>query len=414
MRNPRCHLLLAFALLTASTSTYAADWSQWRGPRRDGHVPGFVALKIWPKTLTRKWELTVGEGHSSPIIAGNRAYVFVRESDHEKTLCLNLTDGRVLWTDRVYAPFDSVIYPARALGKAPRSTPLYHEGKLYTIGVNGLMTCFNASNGKILWRKDFSKLHPIPMPICGASLSPLIDGKKIYVHAGHDNEGTFYALDKDTGKEIWTWKGEGPGYTSPVLVTIAGTRQLITAAHNRWIGLDPTDGKLLWSLPVRQNMFNHNSITPVIAGDMIICGGNQRPTFALRLRRNGNQWVPEKVWETRDVTLSTSSPVLSGQILYAVNEKRRGQLVCMELQDGRVLWTCPGNKGEHVSLYDTGTHLLAFTIGGDLFVYARSGKELAEVARYEVADGAMWSSPAIVSNRILVKGAEKLILWEVP
>ncbi|GAB4452867.1 MAG: PQQ-like beta-propeller repeat protein [Armatimonadaceae bacterium] len=392
----------------------AQDWAQWRGPRRDGHVTGFRVPEKWPPQLRRRWQITVGEGHSSPIIVGKRAYVLVRRGENEHTLCLNLEDGKVLWEEVTAAPFDSVIFPARRLGKSPRSTPLFHAGKLYTIGVNGAMTCFAADSGKVLWRKDFARQFKIPMPVCGASLSPLVDGKKIYVHVGHDDDGMFLALDKDTGAQLWAWKGEGPAYTSPQMATIGGVRQIVTASHNMWIALNPQNGQLLWSLPVRQNPFNHNSITPVIVGDTIVCGQNQRPTFALKIRKVGDKWQPEKVWETRDITMSTSSPVRDGARVYAVNEKRRGQIAALALDTGKVLWECPGNKGENVSLYDIGSHLLAFTVGGDLFVYRKQAAGLSEVAKYTVADSAMWASPAISGNRLLVKGAETLSLWEVP
>jgi len=322
------------------------DWAQWRGPKRDGHLTGFTAPSVWPKELVKEWSIDIGKGHSSPLIVGNVAYVFVRRDEKEWTYCLDMANGKEVWHDVVAAPFDSVIFPAQRLGKAPRSTPLYHEGKLYTIGVNGLMTCFQAKTGKIVWRKDFTKAFTTPMPICGAALSPLIDGKRLYVHIGHDDRGAFLALDKDSGDEIWRWQGEGPGYTSPILATIGGTRQLITASHNMWISLYPENGQLLWSMKVRQNYFNHNSITPVIKGDVVYCGANQRPTMALRITKKGETWTPETLWETRDVTMSTSSPVLSGSTLYAVNEKRRGQVVCMAVDSGKVLWECPGNKGE--------------------------------------------------------------------
>ncbi len=402
------------ALLLAAGAASAQDWSQWRGPSRDGRLVGFKAPAAWPKALVKRWSVNVGEGHSSPVIAGKRAFVLVRQGEQEVTLCLDLATGKTLWQDRVDAPFDSVIFPARRLGKAPRSTPLVHGGKLYTLGVNGTMTCFAAETGKVLWRRDFSGAFKTPMPICGASLSPLVDGKRIYVHAGHDSQGAFFALDKDTGQELWSWKGEGPGYTSPILATLGGARQLVTASHNMWIGLDPEKGTLLWSLPVRQNFFNHNSITPVVAGDLLICGANQRPTLALRVKRAGDRWVAEKAWETRDVTMSTSSPLFSGGRLYGVNEKRRGQLVMMEPETGRVLWSCPGDKGEQVTLLDAGSHLLVFTMNGDLLVYAKGDAGLAEVTRYAVADSATWAGPAVSGNRLLVKGAQSLALWEVP
>lgn len=410
-------LLLQFApvaaLLCLSPLAKADDWGQWRGPKRDGRITGFAAPTVWPKQLVKVWTVNAGEGHSSPIIVGARAYALVRRGDEEWTLCLNMADGKTIWEDKTPAPFDSVIFPAQRLGKAPRSTPLYHDGKLYTIGVNGLMTCFRASNGDIIWRKEFSKTFPIPMPICGAALSPLIDGKRIYVHVGHEEKGAFLALDKDTGAEIWRWTGEGPAYTSPVLATIGGTRQLITASHNMWISLYPENGQLLWSMKIRQNYFNHNSITPVVKGDVVYCGANQRPTFALRIAKNGDKWTPEKLWETRDVTMSTSSPVLSGNTLYAVNEKRRGQVVCMAADSGKVTWECSGNKGENVTLFDAGVCVMAFTSGGEMFVYAKKTDSLQEIARYEVADSVMWASPAISGNRILVKGANALTLWKV-
>ena len=402
-----------FGSLVTATGR-ADDWNQWRGPLRDGHVSGFKSPAAWPGQLMKKWSVTIGEGHSSPIIVGDRAYALVRQGEQEVTLCLSLKDGAILWKNVTDAPFDSVIFPARRLGKAPRSTPLYSAGKLYTIGVNGLMTCFDAATGKILWRRDFTAMFETPMPICGASLSPLVDGKKIYVHVGHDDKGAFLALDKDTGKDIWKSPGEGPSYVSPQIARIGGMRQLVTASHSAYIGLDPVDGKLLWSVSNRQNMFNHNSITPVVVGDTIIVGANQRDTMALKIKRVGKEWTTEKQWTTHDITMSTSSPILDGNRLYAVNEKRRGQMVAMAVDSGKIFWACPGNKGENVTLYDVGPNVLAFDATGQMFVYKKTREGFSETAKYPVADSAVWASPAISGNNILVKGAETLTLWQTP
>jgi outer membrane protein assembly factor BamB len=387
------------------------DWPGWRGPRRDGHLSGFQAPKAWPKSFTKKWTVSVGEGHSSPILVGDRAFVLVRRGESEHTLCLDTSSGKTVWEDKVAAPFDSVIFPAQRLGKAPRSTPLLSSGKLYVIGVNGLLSCLDARSGRALWRKDFSSAFKIPMPVCGASLSPLIDGKKLYIHVGHGDEGAFVALDKDSGEQLWKASGEGPGYTSPQLLTLGGKKQLVTAAHNSWIGLDPLGGKLLWQVKIRQNYFNHNSITPAIAGDTLYCGANQRPTVALKIEPGLGGFSAKTLWETRDVTMSTSSPVLSGNRLYGVNEKRRGQVVMMDTANGNVLWSCEGNKGDNVTLIDAGEHLFAFSFDGVLFVYKKLPDALAQVARYELADGATWASPALSGNRMLVKGADNLSLW---
>ena len=111
--------------------------------------------------------------------------------------------------------------------------------------------------------------------------------------------------------------------------------------------------------------------------------------------------------------MSSSSPVLDGKHVYVVNEKRRGQVAVMDFATGEVTWECPGNKGEQVTIFDIGPLLLVSSQGGELFVYQKSGDTLKEVAKYEVADSAMWSSPAISGNRLLVKGAASLALWEI-
>ena len=188
----------------------------------------------------------------------------------------------------------------------------------------------------------------------------------------------------------------------------------MTAAHNSWISLDPVDGKLLWRIPNRQNMFNHNSITPIIVGDTIITGANMRETIAYKISRAGGKWETAQLWATRNVTMSTSSPILDGNRIYAVNEKRRGQIVAMTLDSGQVFWACEGNKGENVTLYDVGADVLAFDAGGEMIVYNKTAKGLLQAAKYDVADSQVWASPAVSNNRILVKGAETLTLWEVP
>jgi outer membrane protein assembly factor BamB len=413
------HFALALAALLiaqtdARSSNPSAAWPQWRGPQRDGRVAGLRLPAQMPAQLKKLWSVQVGEGYSSPIIVEDRAYVLVRVGEQEVTRCLDLRTGRQRWEHRVEAPFDSVIFPARRFGKSPRSTPLWHQGKLYTLGINGLLSCLDARTGKVLWSRDFSKAFPTPMPICGASLSPLIVGKRLLVHAGHDNVGAFFALDKDSGRDIWAWKGEGPAYTSPVLARIGGMPQIITAAHNMWIGLDLETGALLWSIKNRENMFNHNSITPAVVGDTVILGANQRPTMAVRIQRRGDRWQAEKLWETRAVTLSTASPLVLGSRVVALNEKRRGQLTMLRLDTGEVAWECPGNKGEHASLYTVGAYMLAFTSTGELYVYRVDGDIPREAARYQVADSAMWASPAIAGNLILTKGVETLTLWEMP
>jgi hypothetical protein len=134
----------------------------------------------------------------------------------------------------------------------------------------------------------------------------------------------------------------------------------------------------------------------------------------MRIKSAGGKMVTEKVWETRDVTMSTSSPILIGDRIIAVNEKRRGQLTVMEKSTGKVIWMCDGNKGESVTVYAMGQYVAAFSADGVMHVYKPSAAGLDVVAVHQVADSQVWASPAVFGNQVLVKGAEQLNLWEIP
>src|SRR5205807_5494194 len=148
---------LKFAwLLLATPILFSEDWPQWRGPMRDGSLPSFHEPKVWPEKLTRKWTIAVGQGHSSPIYAASRIYVFTRQQDKEVLSALNPEDGKVFWSQSYAAPYQ-VNPVAAAHGPGPKSTPVFANGKGYTLGISGILSCFNAATGEVKWRKDFSK-----------------------------------------------------------------------------------------------------------------------------------------------------------------------------------------------------------------------------------------------------------------
>src|SRR3954465_7307579 len=115
----------------------AQDWPQWRGPNRDARATGFQAPKTWPKELTKKWTVPVGEGVATPALAGERLYVFTREDGNEVTRCLDATTGKGLWRDQ----YESLGASGPAQGfSGPRSSPAAANGKLVTIGVRGVIS----------------------------------------------------------------------------------------------------------------------------------------------------------------------------------------------------------------------------------------------------------------------------------
>jgi outer membrane protein assembly factor BamB len=406
-------MVALIALVGSGVGSGAANWEQWRGPSRDGKLSGFVAPAKWPQQLTRKWRIEVGVGHSSPLVNGDMAFVLSRQGDTEYVRGFRLSNGQRVWERQNPAPFNEQIYPARNHPKGPFATPVYWQGRLYTLGVNNLLHCFDAKTGNILWKQDLGSAFQPAAPLFGASSSPLIEQGVLVVHAGNTERGQMMALDAKTGKILWKTPGEGPGYASPVVTTLLGTKVIVAQGQKSCVGYDFKSGKLLWSMNYPGTLA-HNSITPIIAGDKIIYGGNFRATFAAKVSKTGDAWKIDKAWETRDVTFSTSTAVVVGYRMYGFSERRRGQMFSLDLNTGKTLWMNDGGMGENAILYDAGGLLLTFNNDANLYVWQPRGDTLTQVAKYQVAESPVWASPAVVGNRLLIKDEKSLTLWEIP
>ena len=400
----------AFVLLSIEAN--AQDFPQWRGANRDAHLTGFAAPAVWPRELMRRWKVAVGVGHSSPIIAGDSVYIFARQGENEIMRRLRRSDGKEIWREGYAAPYE-MNPAAQGHGKGPKSTPVYAAGKIYALGISGVVSCYDAPTGKVVWRKNFASQFPATAPVFGTAMSPLVENNLLIVHLGGAGKGALTALETKTGRTRWQWTGDGPAYASPVVVTLGGVRQIVTQSQLQCIGIEAATGKLLWSVPFT-TPYEQNSVTPLVVGDMIVFAGVQKPTFALRVRKNGAAWTAERAWENSDLPLYMSSPVVSGTRIYGMSAKRSGQLFSLDAATGKTLWTGEGRFGDNASVWDSGDYVLALNTGADLHVYRKAGDKLESVAQYTVADSPVWASPALSGNQILVKDENALTLWTLP
>src|SRR4030095_865281 len=292
-------LLITLMVLTGSAATLigqsgASDWPQFRGPNRDGIVTSFTEPKTWPDQLTRVWKTNVGEGYATPVLVGNRVYLFTRQAADEVMQALDAGSGKVLWQTRYRAPVN-VNPAAQAHGPGPKSTPTFADGRLFTLGMGGIVTAFDAANGKQLWQKPAGST----LPLYGTGMSPLVDRGLVIVHVGGHGQGALTAFDTGTGAVKWTWNGDGPSYASPIVADIDGVRQVITFSRENLIGVSATDGRLLWRRPYSTE-YTQNIITPILVGqsrgsgpgtqgskpggaDTLIVSGYQKPISALRI-----------------------------------------------------------------------------------------------------------------------------------
>jgi outer membrane protein assembly factor BamB len=404
MSTVKC-LLLAFAILIAG-QLFAQDWTQWRGPNRDGAIMSFTEPRDWPERLTQRWKVEVGLGYATPLLVGNRIYMFSRQGEDEVMSALDATNGMRLWQTAYPAPF-TMNSAAAPHGKGPKSTPVFNNGKLYSIGMVGTVTAWEAATGKQLWQKAGTGVVPM---YTSHAFSPLIDRGLVIFHVGGHNQGALTAFDANTGDVKWSWNGDGPGYGSPILVDLGGTRQVVTITQGKLVGVDAATGTLLWERPFVSNNFT-NSITPIQYGQTIIVSGNGGPTTALTVSKQNNQWVTETVWENADVPMRLSNGLISGDNLIGLANRNMGQYFSVDAKTGKALWVSEGRQAGNAALARAGNLIFSLEDDGELLVFPTGQTTFAPLRRYKVAETATWTQPVISGNRIFIKDVSTLALW---
>ena len=290
-------ILAAIAVITITVAnTWAQDWSQWRGPTRDGVIPAAVIPKQWPKSVKRSWHVEIGEGYSSPVVANGRAFLHSRRDPDEIVTAIDLATGKVVWQQKYPASFTKNQY-ATQMAKGPNSTPLVVGGRLFTLGVTGILTAWNVADGTIAWRQDYSASIDTSKLFCGTAMSPMLEGGALIVQIGSDvHGGRVLALDPATGKERWSWTGPGPGYASPVAASIDGVRQIITLTNGSVVGINAATGASLWSIPFPDE-WHENIVTPIWTGSSLIVSGTRQGTHAYSIANSGGHLANETVVE---------------------------------------------------------------------------------------------------------------------
>jgi outer membrane protein assembly factor BamB len=391
-------------ILFSATFAFAQDWPQWRGPNRDDKVTGFTAPATWPKELTQKWKVTVGAGDSSPALVGDKLYVFSRQGDEEVTTCLDAGTGKDIWKDKYAA--QAVSGPAARAHPGPRSSPAVADGKVVTLGVGGVVSCLDAATGKLLWRKDE---FPKVVPRFFTSVSPIIVDGMAVAQLGGQGNGAVIAFDLASGEAKWKWTGDAAAYSSPVLMTADGTKQIVQMGDKSVVGLGLTDGKLLWQIPFAAQGMAYNAATPIVDGQTVIFTGQGRGTKAVKIEKQGDAFAAKDLWSNDKLGVQFNTPVLKDGLLFGLSDK--GSLFCINAKDGQTAWTDSVKRGNFGSILDAGTVLLALPNNSELIAFKPGDKQYEELAKIKVADTATYAHPVISGKKVYVKDAESVILW---
>ena len=365
----------------------------------------------WPDTLQHVWQVSVGEGHAGPVVVEDRVFVFARQKEQEVVSCFNLQSGALLWAQKYDAPYD-MNSAARGHGKGPKSTPVFFANKVYTLGIGGILSCFDAETGQVLWRHDFTDRFSGVLPLYGTAMSPLVVNGLLIAHVGGHGKGALMAFDAKTGQVTWSGSQDGPAYTSPIVATWDGIQQVVTQTQNSCVGVAVDSGKLLWQIPFT-TAWDQNIVTPVVFNDTVIFSGLNKGMSAYRLVKEGEEWTVKQVWHNDDVSLYMSSPVLVDGLLFGLAHTQKGHFFCVDAQTGQTLWQSVGRQSEQVLMASVGAFLLCQKANGELLVIKADREAFKPVVQYDVANSPTWAQPAVIDKHILVKDQMHVTLWRL-
>lgn len=388
-------------------------WPQWRGPHRNGRIEGTA----WPDHLSQDflkplWRFPLGPSYSGPIVAED--LVFTTETKNKETEVVHALDRktgaerwRTEWKGTITVPFF-----AASNGSWIRATPAYDGERLYVAGMRDVLVCLEAKSGKKIWSVDFVQQFKSPLPAFGFVSSPLVDGEALYVQAG----ASVVKLKKTTGEIIWrTLKDEGGMYgsafSSPVLVTLAGKRQLVVQTREKLAGVDPDKGEVLWTqiVPSFRGM---NILTPTIVGDAVFTSTYQNKSFLYRIVHDGDRYSVKTVW-TNKAQGYMSSPIVFEDHAYLHLQNQR--FLCLDLKTGETKWTSPP-FGKYCSFVHRGDRILALDQRGILLLLKANPNKFELLDERKISDDETWAHLAVAGNELYIRELNALAVyrWQSP
>lgn len=396
-------LFIGASVLINRHNAIAQDWPQWRGPARNGVLTGFIPPAKWEGSLEQKWKITVGSGDATPALVGDRLYVFSREGTEEVVSCINVNDGKVVWSSKYQAP---AVTGAAASHPGPRSSPAVASGKVVTFGVGGVLICWDAATGKEVWRKEE---FPKVVPQFFTAVSPLIEEGLCIIHFGGKGNGAVIAYDLNTGEQKWRWNGDGPSYSSPITATIGGVKQVIVLTERNLVGLAFADGKLLWQTAATPSGRSCNAPTPIVNGNTVIFTGQGRGMFAVKVEKDGDAFKVSELWSNPEVGCEFNTPVLKNGYLYGFSA--RGNLFCIDAATGKTMWMDQTKFDRFGSVLDAGSVLLGLPPNGELIVFKPNEKQFELVEKVKLAESQTYAHPVISGKRVFVKDRDSVIFY---
>ncbi len=414
MKRSIMRFFLVTVMILITVSSYCQNFG-WRGPGRTGVYAETGLLKTWPSVgPALLWEVEgIGIGYSSATVTNDAIYITGVRGDKD-VLSAFSQDGKKKW-DVEYGKMSKVnSYPES------RCTPTVSKGKIFVVSGAGELSCVSTS-GKILWSVDYFTKYNCTVPRFGISESPLVVDNKVIITPGGP-VAAMVAFDAEKGSVVWETASlnEGMQYVNPLLVEQNGKKVIVTNTPTWIIGVDATDGKLIWK-------FNFGSVnadskggknyihTPIYKdGSVFSANGYGQTSAKIKVNTDGSE--PALEWKNPDINPHVGGMVLIGNYLYSSTHDNNtmGRYVCIDWTSGKTMWaTLWNNKGSVISA--EGLLYIYEDKGGNVALVKPNPEKFDLISSFTILKGTgpFWSHPVINKGRLFIRHGDYMAVYNI-
>ncbi len=384
------------------------DWPGFRGPNRDGHLPGVRIATNWKEKAPEQiWKQRVGPGWSSFAVIGNHLYTQEQRGPAEVVVCYQASTGKEIWVHKDEERFTEVV-----AGPGPRATPTFHNDRIYALGASGVLNCLKAATGEKVWSQNIVTDSGAKVPQWGFASSPLVVQGVVTVFAGGDKDSSMVGYDAETGKLAWAVGTEKDSYCSPQRFQLDGVEQVLIATADGLTAHHPTTGKVLWQHEWEPTKGMARVVQPNQVGtsDLLLGTGFSKGTRRVHVSRDGDEWKAEEVWTSRGINPYFNDLVVHRGHLYGFD----GQFfTCVNLQEGEGKWRARGYGNGQVLLLPDQDLLLILTETGDVALVEASPDGHKELGRFKAIKGKTWNHPVVAHGMLFVRNGEEMACYQL-
>ena len=393
-------LTLALAVVGGPNSTHAADWPAYRGIDGHGLSAETDLLASWPLEGPKElWRIDIGQGYSGIAVQAGRVFTQFGQSGDEIAAAFDAASGTEIW--RAVTGKDR----PDGQGGGPRSTPTVDGDLVFVVGAYGTLHAFKTADGTTVWSRDLRADFGARVPQWGVSASPVVTGDLLLIEAGGRADHALLALDKGTGDLRWHTRNDKPGYSTPIVVSIADREQAIFFTADGLVATSLADGSSLWEFPWKTSYGVSAAMPIFVPPDKIfISTGYGKGAALLQISASEAGLEVDEIWRSKVMQNHFNSSVLVNGYLYGFDN---ATLKCIEAASGEQRWARRG-FGKGSLLYADG-HLFVLSERGVLLSVEATPDEYKETGRIQILNGKTWTMPSLADGRLFLRDEREMV-----